>query len=256
MNLGGVIFSISTLAYDKLTRSDAFRWVTMERLNNVPAEQFIGPGSINIELSGTIYPGFSFGGPTYTSAQLVNNTAAQIVGSANGQQVPVIGTQRLEPLRALANAGQPYQMNDARGYNFGLFVILDVNEVQSSIIDGGAPRKQEFVIKLRSYGQDDLAAYQAAQASTVAQAAATTTLNNAAQLIQGLANNPVAQGAAQALANLGVTGNFGTSAALAAQQFLSSTNGAANTPLSTNSPTAPIPNALTGAFGYFPGTGP
>lgn len=126
MGLGAFRFSLQTAAYQTLTRSDEYRWETMERIGRSPAMQFVGPGSTTITLEGTIYPHF------YS------------------------GFAQIDEMRASASAGLPLPLVSGHGRIFGLYVIMKVDETQTIFFSNGAPRKQEFVLELKSYGADGL----------------------------------------------------------------------------------------------------
>ena len=152
LRLGNFIFSVNTATYDKLTRVDEWRWVSQERLNNTPAEQFVGWGSTVITIEGRIYP-------------LSRILSADVIGP-NGKLVSgqVVGTNQLNALRALANARAPQVLSDGRGRNLGQFVITKLHEDQEYILDSGAPRKQSFILELKSFGPDDVNAFLTASA--------------------------------------------------------------------------------------------
>ena len=139
MMLGSFVFSINTATYNTLNRSDEWRWRTIERLGSFNAEQFNGWGSTTITLEGEIYPLRNYGG--------VQNSGN--ITLTNGK---IVGTNQLEAVRAMANTRQPQTLVDGAGKNYGQFVIVKLNEIQSMILDNGKPRKQEFRLELRSYG--------------------------------------------------------------------------------------------------------
>ncbi len=63
------------------------------------------------------------------------------------------GHRQLEYLRQIAHMG-PHILVTGQGKILGKFVILSVEEKQSVFHHNGTPKKQEFTIKLREYGED------------------------------------------------------------------------------------------------------
>jgi phage protein U len=123
--LGDYRFSTSTAAWERLSRSDTFRWATSERLQRRPAKQFIGPGSTKIEIAGRIYPHYRGG---------LGQVAA---------------------MREQAAKGEPLMLVDGIGNVWGQFVILSVSEDNARPTGFGAPRRVEFRLDLESYGEDE-----------------------------------------------------------------------------------------------------
>lgn len=124
MALGGYRFSLTSAAYQELRRSNAYRWQAQERLQRLPAQQFVGPGSETLDLKGTIYPQYR-GGMT-----------------------------QLDLMRAQAGRGEPLLLVDGLGFIWGQWVILQVDETQTVMLTNGQPRKLEFQLRLARYGED------------------------------------------------------------------------------------------------------
>jgi len=129
--VGPFVFKITTAAYQSFDRTDSWRWATVERLGNANAEQYIGPGSRTITLSGAILTMYDAGR-----------------GAGNF----VVGTQHIERLRQVADMGQPHLVVGGRGEMLGKWVITSVNEGASVFLVNGAPKRQDFDIELRAYG--------------------------------------------------------------------------------------------------------
>lgn len=121
--LGDFRFSINTAAYQELTRSQSWRWPTVDRIGARPASQFVGPGEDSVNLSGKIYPHFKGG-------------LGQIVA-----------------MRAQADRGVPLMLVDGRGLVWGKFVITELRETQGTFFSNGAPRCQDFDLTLQAYGE-------------------------------------------------------------------------------------------------------
>jgi len=124
MALGGYRFSLTSAAYQELRRSNAYRWQAQERLQRLPAQQFVGPGSETLDLKGTIYPHYRG------------------------------GMKQLDLMRAQAGRGEPLLLVDGLGFIRGQWVILQVDETQTVMLANGQPRKQEFHLRLVRYGED------------------------------------------------------------------------------------------------------
>ncbi|WP_273794633.1 phage tail protein [Brucella intermedia] len=124
MGLGPFRFSIDTAAYQTLTRKSEYRWESQERIGRHPAMQFIGAGHETFTLEGTVYPHWR---------------------SGFGQ---------VEEMRGIAGQGSPLMLVSGTGRVFGRFVITEVEERQTYFHPNGAPRKQEFTLELKSYGED------------------------------------------------------------------------------------------------------
>lgn len=121
MKLGEFKFSISTAAYQSFSRSSGFRWQAQERFGQMPAYQFTGLGNDEITLSGDIYP--SYAG----------------------------GIHQVDWMRFYAGQGKPLMMVDGKGYVWGKWVILSIDESQEIFFDNGVARKQTFNLKISRY---------------------------------------------------------------------------------------------------------
>ncbi|MBF9235597.1 phage tail protein [Microvirga sp. BT350] len=125
MQLGAFQFGINTAAYQTLQRSSEWRWPSQDRFGKPPVLQHVGQGSETITLPGVIYPEWRG------------------------------GFGQVEQMRALAGQATPLQLIDGSGATFGKWVIEGVEEKQSVFADAGAPRKQEFTLKLRRFFETD-----------------------------------------------------------------------------------------------------
>ena len=124
MKLGEYTFSLETAAPARMRRSDSWRWESLPRIGREPASQYLGPGASEIDLEGTIYPHYKGG-----------------LG-----QVPA--------LRAEAAQGKPLRLVSGEGENLGLWVVTRLQETGSRAIAGGTPRRIDFELRLRRYGDD------------------------------------------------------------------------------------------------------
>lgn len=118
MTLGTFVFSLPTLAYQQLQRSNEWRHATSERVGARAAHQYVGPGQETIDLSGTV-------APELTAGEVSLNT-----------------------LRDLAEDGRPLPLVDGRGYVYGAYVVKSINEGKTLFFRDGAARQIEFQLSL------------------------------------------------------------------------------------------------------------
>ncbi len=121
LQLGAYQFSVNSAAYQELSRSAEYRWSAQQRVGEVDALQFTGHGAETIELRGVIYP-FHKG-----------------------------GLDQLDNIRSQAALGAPLSLISGTGQVLGLWVIEAVREGQRVFARGGAPRRQEFDLRMRRY---------------------------------------------------------------------------------------------------------
>lgn len=124
MALGAFRFGVLGGSYQEATRKASYRWETQDRLGRAPAQQFLGPGTEDITLKGVIYPHYRG------------------------------GLRQVEAMRAIASTGVPLMLVDGLGWVWQRWVITEVTEVKSVLFADGTPRKIEFSVALRSYGED------------------------------------------------------------------------------------------------------
>ncbi|ROS05702.1 hypothetical protein EDC56_1251 [Sinobacterium caligoides] len=122
MRLGKIKFSVSTRAYNSLSRSTSYRWGEIETLNSVSDKQFLGGGEDDITLAGVIY--------SHTGA----------------------GVTRVDEIRDIAGKGQPLLLVDGRGFIHGYWVIKSISESQTAFGFLGVAKKQEFSVQISYYG--------------------------------------------------------------------------------------------------------
>lgn len=125
--LGSFQFGIDTAAFTDLQRSSAYRWDAKNRIGRQPAMQNVGRGADTIGLSGTIYPHWRG------------------------------GLGQIGVLRDLASAGLPLPLVyafETSGQYCGLWCIESIEETRTVLFENGAPRKIDFRVTLREYGED------------------------------------------------------------------------------------------------------
>ena len=129
--LGNFQFGMDTAAFNELKRASSFRWESKNRIGRRPAMQNTGRDADTISLSGTIYPHWRGG---------LGQMAALRAMAASGKAQPLV--------YAFENAGQ----------YCGLWCITSIDETRTVLFDNGGPRKIEFSLTLREYGEDGDAA--------------------------------------------------------------------------------------------------
>jgi hypothetical protein len=121
MQLGSFQFSITTAAYQELSRRTAYRWAQQDLYGRLPGLQFTGPGEDAMTLAGVIYPEYRG------------------------------GFAQLNQMRGLAGRGVPQLMVSGQGGIMGRWVIESVDEKQATFAAEGLPRKQEFTLQLKRF---------------------------------------------------------------------------------------------------------
>lgn len=124
--LGDFEFSLESAPFQNFDRSTTFKWASVDRIGTKPALQFTGQDAQTITLAGVIYPHFKG------------------------------GLGQIEYLRSMASDGAPYDFyitNEKVGDYLGLYVIESLRENRTIFFENGAPRKIEFTISLKEYGE-------------------------------------------------------------------------------------------------------
>lgn len=117
-------FNLDTAAFDELSRSTAFRWANQERLGRRPAQQAIGMGDEKLTIKGAIFPTFKG------------------------------GFKQLDTLRSIGQQLKPLGLVTGYGASLGNWCLVNLNEDQSHLLQGGIPRKQSFTLEFARYGDD------------------------------------------------------------------------------------------------------
>ncbi|MCC5807239.1 MAG: phage tail protein [Opitutales bacterium] len=124
MTLGEYAFAMDTAAYEALARRTVWRWPEQGRAGRAPALQFTGPGEDTLTLEGTLYPAFRG------------------------------GLGQLDAMRAEAGRGLPLLLMGGDGRVLGRWAVESVEERQRVFLPGGAPKRVDFTLSLRFYGDD------------------------------------------------------------------------------------------------------
>lgn len=118
MALGQFVFSLDTLAYQELKRSNTWRHPSNSRVGARPARQFVGVGDETFALSGWIATG----------------------------QLGDYGS--MDELRAMGDSGQAFALVSGNGEVFGQFVLESLNETGTLHDRYGYPSKVTFDLQL------------------------------------------------------------------------------------------------------------
>ena len=124
MGLGPFRFGLTGSNYQEMIRTSGWRWAELQRQGRTPALQYAGPTAETLTLKGIIYPHF------------------------NG------GLRQVDQMRAQGDLGVPLMMVDGLGFVWRRWVITDLEERKSVLMSDGAPRKIEFALSLKRYGED------------------------------------------------------------------------------------------------------
>lgn len=119
--LGGFKFSLNTAVFKEIQQSNEYRWQAQDRVGQLAALQYTGPGSASMTLPGTLY--------------------YQFRGAGN----------ELSQLRKLAAQGKPQRLLTGKGGNLGLWVIEKIDATASEFTADSAIQKQEFTLSLRKH---------------------------------------------------------------------------------------------------------
>ncbi|WP_018694452.1 phage tail protein [Algicola sagamiensis] len=117
-------FSLNTATYQNKNRTTNYRWAQLDRLQQQPGLQFLGPGEDTLEISGVIYPHFRG------------------------------GFGQLDAMREEAGKGEPFILVKGTGEVFGKFAIESITEEQEQLSRDGTPKKVSFSLSLRKFGED------------------------------------------------------------------------------------------------------
>jgi phage protein U len=123
--LGPFRFEMGHTTYQSLAMSQSWRWPEQARIGREPALQFTGRERAEIQLQGVLFPGFD------------------------------AGLAHVEEMRELADRGEPLQLVDGLGRVWGAWVIVEVSDTRSVLMDDGQPRRVGFDAKLKAYGEDE-----------------------------------------------------------------------------------------------------
>ncbi|MEB8638666.1 phage tail protein [Cronobacter muytjensii] len=125
LGLGDFVFSISTAAFDQLTRSDEWRWAEQARFSKNDALHYTGRPNPTITLTGKTHLFF-------------------LDGAQYGQ---------VDKLRELGNSLTPQLLVTGRGEVLGYWSITNLSDDRTSFISQGVTKAQNFTLTLKYYGE-------------------------------------------------------------------------------------------------------
>lgn len=176
--LGSFQFGMDTAAFNELKRASGYRWEAKNRIGRSPAMQNVGRDADTIALSGVIYPHWRGG---------LGQMAALRAMATTGEAQPLV--------YAFENSGQ----------YCGRWCIVSIEETRTVLFDNGAPRKIEFGLTLREYGEDASAGVVSQVVSAVGAAvnapAAVAQASAMAAGVQSVATQPAALAAMSSVAS-------------------------------------------------------
>lgn len=139
MMWGSFIFSLSTLAYQRLTAQDGWRWAAQPRIGETDRLQYTGRKAPVIRFDCEIY------------AALVNNSlltsALESYGLFSAAKVDPV-----EQLRAQANTRMPYMLVTSTGRVMGYWAMTQLDQVMDSFANDGSASHQTVSLTLQYYG--------------------------------------------------------------------------------------------------------
>jgi phage protein U len=122
MVLGGYLFSLQTAAPQGVKHQREWEWVENEVISQTPDLQYTGPKPEKMTLKGVMYPEY-YG-----------------------------GTLQMDTIAVMASAGLPMLLVSGVGMILGFWVIESVIEDKAELDSNGQPRKIEFEIGLKQFG--------------------------------------------------------------------------------------------------------
>lgn len=125
LRLGTFKFRISTATFNELTRHWQWRWQAMQRVNHNDLLQYVGENAPKISLKGEVLTTFKD-----------------------------VGTDQIKTLAKQADQHRPLEMHSGYGTSLGYWCVTSIQEVNSSFISGGQPRRQSFELEMVYYGDN------------------------------------------------------------------------------------------------------
>ena len=121
MKLGNFTFQLNTAAYQKLSRRSQYNWQKFKRLNNKPAQQFLGHNADQMIIDGVIYPTFKG------------------------------GLRQVQVMREEASKGTDHLLVSGLGEVMGQWIIISIDETHEVFTKQGAPLKITFKMTIEEY---------------------------------------------------------------------------------------------------------
>jgi phage protein U len=121
--LGDYRFESNVNPYTTFARDIQYRWEALDVIATNPQYQYVGPGEYTVTIDGTVYP------------------------LCRG------GIGQVDAMKQSADQGTPLRLVDGLGNVWGQWIITSVNETRSATFPDGLPRKIEFNLELKYYGE-------------------------------------------------------------------------------------------------------
>ncbi|MEB4676094.1 phage tail protein [Enterobacteriaceae bacterium G50] len=139
MMWGSFVFSLSTLAYQRLTIQDGWNWAAQPRIGETERLQYTGKKAPTLQFEGEIY------------AALINDSlltsALESYGLFSSSNVDPV-----EQLRIQANARTPYILVAGTGRVLGYWAMTQLTQVMDSFGLNGEHTHQTVSLTLQYYG--------------------------------------------------------------------------------------------------------
>lgn len=139
MMWGSFIFSLSTLAYQRLTIQDGWSWAAQPRIGETERLQYTGKKAPVIQFEGEIY------------AALVNDSLLTSALESYGLFASA-NVDPVEQLRAQANTCMPYLLVTGTGRVMGYWAMTQLNQVMDTFGLNGQQTHQTVSLTLQYYG--------------------------------------------------------------------------------------------------------
>lgn len=119
MSLGQFIFKLDKLSFNEIQRQRIWTYADNEVAAGRAQKQYTGVGSDTITLPGLIYEEYGLG-----------------------------RRYAIDEIATMASTGQGFVLMDGSGYLYGVYVIDNIDETKTYLLNNGVPRKVDFTIKL------------------------------------------------------------------------------------------------------------
>ena len=139
MMWGSFIFSLSTLAYQRLTVQEGWNWAAQPRIGETERLQYTGKKAPVIQFEGEIY------------AALVNDSLLTSALESWGL-FSSSGVDPVEQLRMQANTHMPYMLVTGTGRVMGYWALTQLSQVMDTFGLNGQHTHQTVSLSLQYYG--------------------------------------------------------------------------------------------------------
>jgi hypothetical protein len=139
MMWGSFIFSLTTLAYQRLTVQEGWNWAAQPRIGETDRLQYTGKKAPTIQFEGEIY------------AALVNDSLL----TSGLESYGLFSSAKVDPveqLRAQANARMPYMLVTGTGRVMGYWAMTQLTQTMDAFAYDSSPSHQTVSLTLQYYG--------------------------------------------------------------------------------------------------------